>query len=750
MKFTLILILFYVTGVCQVNAQRQRGLDSLKRTLKKPSVTEQAKNLNKLSSAYFNTNLDSAIQYANKSISFSTQHKIYKELATGYNYLGQMMYYKGNYVESLSNFEKFRAIAVIIEDNVLATQANNNIANVLIDQGKTDDAIQKYEEILATSKKNNDKKGQSLGYGNLAFVYRYIGNNAKAISYIFEQMKIDEELDNKMGLAHSYQQLVLLYNQKNDLVNAKKYLDLSLDKFKELNDGRNIAVSYDLYATYFASLKNTSKAIEHEKMAINLADKYGDKRSLAIFQSKLANFYFEEGLYEQAAKDFIQAINLHEAINLQKTLAAAYIGYGKTLLKLNKIDQAKVNLDKGLALAINQKSAIDKRSGYEAMTEYFIRISEPNKAIKSQKQFIAIKDSLLNENNSKQINELNTIYQTQKKEQQILLLDKQNLIQVLKLNENKLVIENKNLELDKNNFRIESQNLSLQKNKALLTQKQAETKAKTQQIKLLAIQNDVQKLEILKRNILLSVIAGVLLITILLGYLLYNRYKLKQETRLQKAVLTQQDLAAKSVLNAEENERKRISGELHDGLGQMFSAVKMNLSALTDDLTFKDESGKKMFEKTLNLVDESCKEVRSISHQMAPNVLLKSGLANAVRDFINKIDARKLKINLETFGLQQRLDQNVETVLYRVIQETVNNVIKHSGANSLDIQLTKDNEGINVMIEDNGKGFDTTSLEKFEGIGLKNIQSRVEYLKGVVDFSSKLGSGTLVAIHIPL
>ena len=109
----------------------------------------------------------------------------------------------------------------------------------------------------------------------------------------------------------------------------------------------------------------------------------------------------------------------------------------------------------------------------------------------------------------------------------------------------------------------------------------------------------------------------------------YNRYKLKQEARLQEEVIKQQDLSTNAVLSAEENERRRISGELHDGLGQMFSTVKMNLSALTDQLNFKDEHSKNMFSKTMDLVDESCKEVRVISHQMAPNVLLKSGLAAA-------------------------------------------------------------------------------------------------------------------------
>jgi len=156
-----------------------------------------------------------------------------------------------------------------------------------------------------------------------------------------------------------------------------------------------------------------------------------------------------------------------------------------------------------------------------------------------------------------------------------------------------------------------------------------------------------------------------------------------------------------------------------------------------------------MFGKTLNLVDESCKEVRAISHQMAPNVLLKAGLTSAVRDFIDNIDSRKLKVNLSTFGLQHRLDHNIEIVLYRVIQESVNNVIKHANANTLDIQLAKDEEGINAMIEDNGTGFDSSQLDKFDGIGLKNISTRVAYLRGTVDFSSRLGKGTLVAIFIP-
>jgi signal transduction histidine kinase len=180
------------------------------------------------------------------------------------------------------------------------------------------------------------------------------------------------------------------------------------------------------------------------------------------------------------------------------------------------------------------------------------------------------------------------------------------------------------------------------------------------------------------------------------------------------------------------------------------SAAKMNLSSLESRLGFNNDEDKLAFEKIVNLVDESCKEVRSVSHNMMPNALLKSGLSSAVKEFIDKIDSRVLKVNLYSEGLNERIDSNVETVLYRIIQECVNNVIKHSGANELDISLIKDADGIAATIEDNGKGFSVVDKTRIKGIGLKNIRTRIEYLKGTVDFDSAPGNGTLVAIHVPL
>jgi signal transduction histidine kinase len=259
-----------------------------------------------------------------------------------------------------------------------------------------------------------------------------------------------------------------------------------------------------------------------------------------------------------------------------------------------------------------------------------------------------------------------------------------------------------------------------------------------------------QKIDINRKKYWLYISLVVLVTATLLGYSYYRRFKLKKEKQLQAEVMRQQDLAVKAVLEAEEKERKRIAGELHDGVGQMMSAARMNLSAFESDLQPANESQKQKFQQIISLVDESCKEVRVVSHNMMPNALLKSGLANAVRDFIEKIDNRLIKVDLYSEGLNERLDANIETVLYRVIQECVNNVIKHSSANHLDISLTRENNTISVTIEDNGIGFDATQKDNFEGIGLKNIITRVQYLKGEVDFNSSPGNGTLVAIHVPL
>ncbi|MEO7444444.1 MAG: sensor histidine kinase [Ferruginibacter sp.] len=252
-----------------------------------------------------------------------------------------------------------------------------------------------------------------------------------------------------------------------------------------------------------------------------------------------------------------------------------------------------------------------------------------------------------------------------------------------------------------------------------------------------------------KRNLFIIILITGLLFIIILSYVVYSRNKARHALNLQQTVMEQQDLAARAVITAEEAERQRIAADLHDGIGQMMSATRMNLSALEENIRFPLPADRQAFEKIISMVDESCREVRAVSHQMMPNALLKSGLAVAVRAFITRLDARVIKVTLHTEDLDQKLNEHVEIVLYRVIQEAVNNVIKHAAATHLDISILKDETGIDVTIEDDGRGFDTASLAKQEGIGFANMRTRINYLKGSLEINSRAGKGTLIAIHIP-
>ncbi len=244
-----------------------------------------------------------------------------------------------------------------------------------------------------------------------------------------------------------------------------------------------------------------------------------------------------------------------------------------------------------------------------------------------------------------------------------------------------------------------------------------------------------------KQILLLSILGLVMLVLLgVLGIYLKNK---KRETH-------QQQQLTKAIINAEESERKRIASDLHDGVGQMFSAVKMNLAGLIGRIDLPKDEDRFLAEKTLALVDESCKEVRVISHKMMPNFLLKSGIASDIRSFIEKIDEQKLKITFETNGFSDQLEYNEEVILYRVIQELINNVIKHAQANELRLSLEKTNKHIQVKVADNGKGFNYENALAKGGLGLKNILVRIEYLKGTINFTPNIPKGTIVIINIPI
>jgi signal transduction histidine kinase len=219
------------------------------------------------------------------------------------------------------------------------------------------------------------------------------------------------------------------------------------------------------------------------------------------------------------------------------------------------------------------------------------------------------------------------------------------------------------------------------------------------------------------------------------------------ETQKLATVLKEQELASiDAMIAGQEKERQRIANDLHDDLGGMMATVKLHFNAL------KEHQTPELFNKTNALLDEAYNKIRTISHAKNSGVIAKQGLLKAVRNMAEKISAsNKISIDVVDHGLEDRLENSLELTIFRIIQELITNVIKHAEATEVTIHLTNHDDTLNIMVEDNGKGFNPSQITtKNKGMGISSIDKRVEHLNGTMNIESEANRGTSVIIDIPL
>ncbi|MGW8122256.1 tetratricopeptide repeat-containing sensor histidine kinase [Roseivirga echinicomitans] len=225
----------------------------------------------------------------------------------------------------------------------------------------------------------------------------------------------------------------------------------------------------------------------------------------------------------------------------------------------------------------------------------------------------------------------------------------------------------------------------------------------------------------------------VLAVVFLLSYLLFSRaLQAKKLENLRAMIL------------GEENERKRVAKDLHDGIGVLLTSIKLRLSNFEDKVEDKNS-----FKNSLDQIDNACTEVRRISHNMVPASLSKLGLAEAMLDLFDNVSAStQITIHEKLEYTEGDFDESSEVLIYRVIQELVNNTLKYAQASIIQVELKKVKEAYFIEYSDNGIGFDKVKVKN--GLGLKSIASRIDILKGGLTFDGIAGKGVNFKINIPL
>lgn len=285
-----------------------------------------------------------------------------------------------------------------------------------------------------------------------------------------------------------------------------------------------------------------------------------------------------------------------------------------------------------------------------------------------------------------------------------------------------------------------------------------EVRAKEQENQLLVAKNRQKTISLYGTGI------GAALLLLLAGVIIFNRQqKLKANKELARKegeinrrkmthLLKQQELnTIIAMMDGQEKERKRVAEDLHDRLGGMLATVKLQFTSLGPGLSKDHPERKTLYEKAIHLLDGTVEEVRKIAHNMVSGVLTKFGLVPALEEMQQTIlETGQLEVELDTFGLDNRLENSLEVLVFRIVQEMVTNTIKHARATNITIQLIHRNNLLNIIFEDNGGGFDTSVLKNASGMGLKNIHAKVENLDGLMEIDSRKGRGTTINIQLPV
>ncbi|MBP6659254.1 MAG: sensor histidine kinase [Chitinophagales bacterium] len=571
---------------------------------------------------------------------------------------------------------------------------------------------------------------------NLSFAEYYYNKYdfENSIKYCLENIEIVKKKNDLFLLAKSYSNIATIYTRFGRYKLATEYGILSLKLTEKINDTSNMSIRYANLSRLYSDLRQYDKAIYYGKKGITAGEKYKNTKGLLLSLNNTGMSYSQ--LYQ-----IDKAISIHEkqySIAKQNDKTTSIISSLVNLImneyqngKTKEINQHITELNKTISIYNNPS---DKTIAvYQKITSalFYLINYDYQKCEEQIINGISIADL---DGNADGIMTLYEIYSKLKYAQHDFVKGEYLFYKYDSIKENVFSKELSEFSLD------------------------LETKYETQKK-----ENEIlkQQQQLKKRNNWIVFLLSSIAVLSLLSFLFYRYFK-QQNTILEKEKIIQQqkitDLekekqlqATESILKGQEEERNRIAKDLHDGLGGLLSGVKYSLNNMKENVILSSENALS-FERTVDMLDSGIQELRRVAHNMMPENLIKFGLDTALKDYCTSIsNTGKLNINYSSFGMDNfKAETNVSITVYRVIQELINNTMKHANATESIVQLVNENNILHITVEDNGKGFDVKNINNFKGAGWTNIQNRITYLKGKINVDSSEQNGTSITIEIPI
>jgi len=640
-KKAIFFVFLYILCNCIGLSQNQK-VDSLLQVLE-TEISEENRAFTNLSLArlYERIDLIKGKEYALQALTFTENDSLAAETN---NQLGRF-YFFGSKLDSASfHFKKAIAILEILKDEKQVAIINISLGAIQLRQGKYNETIKTLTESASYFEKTNDNLNAAKCYSNIASAFAEQEIYPQSITYSEKALKIFRDLEETNFELITLPNLAAQYYKSGDTLTA---------------------ISYNATA---------------EKIAISL----NNKRSLSIIYNNLGDIYLHKDL--DKAKHYLEkTIALKNELNLKSGIEFAENNLGYIALQNGNYDKA-ITYFKNASQKVQGRQLVDV---FNHLKNSYKEMGNTAKALEFSEKALSLNDSILNTENQKEFVEIQTKYETEKKEKEILNL------------------QNSNLEID----------------------------IKRRQ----------------NRNLLIGAISA-LFATLIIAYLILKnskrrrtiaeQQKILESQKVDKLIKDQELVGLDAMIEGQEQERQRIAEDLHDNLGGKLSTIKLYV----EDLESKDDTA---LTKISNLLDETYDEVRNIAYEKQSSALIDNGLIPAVRLVANRIkSSKKLDIKVVNIDFNNRIPNFKELQLFRVIQELLANTIKHAQARQAIIQFSEDNNHLNCVYEDDGIGFNKETVIK--GMGLSNIERRIQKIKGSLIIDSADHNGTTVIINVPL
>jgi len=569
------------------------------------------------------------------------------------------------------------------------------------------------EKGVELSRQVNDRDYLATFTRNLGVAYYMMSRFDMAEEYLNEALKMAQVIDNEALEGRIYGALGNIYNRQSQYTvaidNYLKALSIYEKSDDKLQTGRvcsNIGVLYQ-------KLLNFDQALKYFERAQEIAIDLDDKSSLASIYISLSDIHIKSDR-EKAIDYAAMAIEMFRQLGNRFSEVDATLALAKIYYSSDEYDKAEEVAEAALQISNDMESPFLISQSYVDLSNIYYY----------QKKYKLSEEAARSawENDSTDINLTNNI-----------------LYNITRTNIHLGNADKAEAYLEKMRDQLEFYSNSEYQN--ALSELEVVYETEKKELKIEALENEK------RLNRLLATSIGVLLLFALGFFIVRHRLSMSRQKlaeQMVKQLEKEKQLATvQAVLDGETAERSRLAKDLHDGLGSMLSVVKYNLPQMKTGVILEKESVDR-FRKAVDMLDDSIQELRRVAHHMMPESLIRFGLKASLADFCDAIPTA----HFHYYGNEERLDSKLEILIYRSVHELVNNALKHADAEKIDVQIIQESDRLSLVVQDNGKGFDSNAVQT--GMGLENIRKRVESYGGKMFISSAQGKGTEIHIELEL